>query len=60
MSKEIRDVTFAAAGFIFGVWLYYLYQEGGFSLMLSEGWKGLAAAFVFLGLVVVWDRVRKR
>lgn len=51
---------FVAAGFIFGLWLYSSYREGGFTLMVAEGWKGLILGLAFLGLVVVWNRVTKK
>ncbi|MGB9632406.1 MAG: hypothetical protein ACPL8I_03695 [Chloroflexaceae bacterium] len=60
MSKDIRNTIVVATGFMFGAWLYYLYQEGGWSLMLRDGWQGLLVALVFLAVVFLWDRVKKR
>lgn len=60
MSKDIRNAIVVATGFLFGAWLYYLYQEGGWSLMLRDGWQGLLVALLFLAVVFLWDRVKKR
>lgn len=46
-------------GFIFGVWLYDLYSEGGLSLMLAQGWIGLLVALLLATVVWQWDRIVK-
>lgn len=35
MSEDTRNVIVVATGFLFGVWMYYLYSEGGL-LMLAD------------------------
>ncbi len=59
MSQDIKNVIYVAAGFIFGLWLYYLYGEGGWNLMLTDGWKGLLVILLLLGLVLGVDRAIK-
>lgn len=53
MSKDTRDVIVIATGFIFGVWLYFLYSEGGWGLMLTDWWKGLIVSVLFLTVVFI-------
>lgn len=60
MNKDTRDVIIIATGFVFGTWLHYLYREGGWDLVLTDWWKGLGAALLFLAVVFVWGRIKKR
>ncbi|MCS7068047.1 MAG: hypothetical protein N2Z75_08935 [Meiothermus sp.] len=59
MNQDARNLVMAATGFLFGAWLYYLYQDGGWSLVLAEGWKGLGVALLVFGLTYLRGRARK-
>lgn len=59
MSKDTRDVIVIATGFIFGAWLYFLYSEGGWGLMLTDWWKGLIVSVLFLTVVFIWSKIAK-
>ncbi len=60
MSEGTRNVILLSAGFVFGLWMYYLYTEGGTGLMLAEGWKGLIPALVVIAIAEVWYRRKKK
>lgn len=55
--KKNKGWLITMLGFLFGLWLYWLYSEGGLSLMLADAWKGL---LLFGGPALVllfWERI---
>ncbi|MCS6993948.1 MAG: hypothetical protein N2117_13660 [Anaerolineales bacterium] len=59
MTKEWRDVIIAVAGFVYGVWLYYLYSEDGWAALVADWWKGLIPSLVVIAIAVLWYHFRK-
>ncbi|MCS6843400.1 MAG: hypothetical protein NZ528_03615 [Caldilineales bacterium] len=59
MSENTKSLIMAILGLVYGIWLYDLYSEGGWSLMFTNGWKGLLVVLLFVGVVLGLDRVMK-
>lgn len=47
-------------GMLYGLWLHYLYKEGGWELMATEWWKGLGVALLVWGALMASDHVWRR
>ncbi|MCS6887383.1 hypothetical protein [Chloroflexus sp.] len=55
--KKVKEVGSVILGFILGLWLYDLYQTGGWELFAAEWWKGTAIAVTLLVILLTWDRL---
>lgn len=55
--KTIKEVGSVMLGFILGLWLHYLYSNGGWDLLAAEWWKGTLVLGILLVILLTWDRL---
>ncbi|MCS7059001.1 MAG: hypothetical protein NZ849_08735 [Meiothermus sp.] len=57
-NPSLREFWLALIGFLFGLWTYSLWSQGGWAAVLQEGWPGLLLALLAVAGVLYAYRKR--